>query len=263
MSCPAPLKRTAGAGGSGQAAKRARSSPVTPYSEPAVKLEPGVKVEPGGETNAATAGSGGKWLRRSSRVKIEPHVKAEDSPRVLHMKKRAVKAEAKVKVKVEVEVKVKAEAKAKSGKGGKRGGKAAVLPYPNLKVPTEAQCKVAVAAMAAEYGLPSEREERKQKEKRPLLDSLVGTILSQNTTDVNSRRAFLSLKAGFPTWRSVLDAKPGAVEEAIRSGGLADIKADRIRIILQVLPPHTVPRTYYNSTSHARRVSGNQTHAIL
>ena len=34
--------------------------------------------------------------------------------------------------------------------------------------------------MAAVYGLPSEREERKKKEKsRPLLDSLVGTILSQ------------------------------------------------------------------------------------
>ena len=34
--------------------------------------------------------------------------------------------------------------------------------------------------------------------------------------------------------RAVLDAGPGAVEEAIRSGGLADIKAARIKTILQV-----------------------------
>ena len=37
-----------------------------------------------------------------------------------------------------------------------------------------------------------------------VLDSLVGTILSQNTTDVNSHRAFASLKAAFPTWEDVL-----------------------------------------------------------
>jgi endonuclease III len=32
------------------------------------------------------------------------------------------------------------------------------------------------------------------------LDVLIGTILSQSTTDVNSRRAFESLKRRFPTW---------------------------------------------------------------
>ena len=40
-----------------------------------------------------------------------------------------------------------------------------------------------------------------------LLDSLVGTILSQNTTDTNSRRAFLSLKQRFPTWTHVLQGR--------------------------------------------------------
>ena len=37
----------------------------------------------------------------------------------------------------------------------------------------------------------------------------VRTILSQNTTDVNSIRAFSSLKEAFPTWQSVLDAPNG------------------------------------------------------
>lgn len=38
----------------------------------------------------------------------------------------------------------------------------------------------------------------------------VRTILSQNTTDVNSHRAFASLKEAHPTWQSVLEAPPGA-----------------------------------------------------
>lgn len=55
-------------------------------------------------------------------------------------------------------------------------------------------------------GSPSER--------RTVLDSLVGTILSQNTTDNNSKRAFASLKQAFPTWeevRSTLEIGLGCV----------------------------------------------------
>jgi len=64
------------------------------------------------------------------------------------------------------------------------------------------------------------------------LDELIQTVLSQNTSDVNSGRAFLSLKAAFPTWESVARARPAAVEEAIRVGGLARTKS---RSILRVL----------------------------
>lgn len=71
--------------------------------------------------------------------------------------------------------------------------------------------------------------------RRTVLDSLVGTILSQNTTDTNSRRAFASLKARFPTWEMVYEADPKAVEEAIRCGGLAEIKTSRILNILKTL----------------------------
>ena len=37
----------------------------------------------------------------------------------------------------------------------------------------------------------------------------VRTILSQNTTDVTSHRAFASLKEAFPTWEEVLGAPSG------------------------------------------------------
>ncbi|KAK9862353.1 hypothetical protein WJX84_000490, partial [Apatococcus fuscideae] len=61
------------------------------------------------------------------------------------------------------------------------------------------------------------------------------TILSQNTTDTTSNRAFTSLKAAFPTWDDVRTAAPGGVEESIRVGGLAEIKTQRLKAILNTL----------------------------
>jgi endonuclease III len=58
------------------------------------------------------------------------------------------------------------------------------------------------------------------------------TVLSQHTSDVNTARAFSSLKRRFPNWRSVRDADPAEVADAIRSGGLADTKSVRIQRIL-------------------------------
>jgi endonuclease-3 len=60
------------------------------------------------------------------------------------------------------------------------------------------------------------------------VDTLVETILSQNTTDKNSHRAFLALKAAYPTWEPLLRAEPVIVAKIIRSGGLAAMKAERI-----------------------------------
>ncbi len=65
------------------------------------------------------------------------------------------------------------------------------------------------------------------------LDSLVLTVLSQNTTDANSGRAFEQLRYRFPTWEQVVAARTSQVAAAIRSGGLADIKSGRIRQILR------------------------------
>lgn len=67
------------------------------------------------------------------------------------------------------------------------------------------------------------------------LGGLIGTILSQNTSDVNSNRAYEQLIAAFPTWEAVRDAPTEAVADSIRSGGLANIKAQRIQQVLHVL----------------------------
>lgn len=67
------------------------------------------------------------------------------------------------------------------------------------------------------------------------LGGLVGTILSQHTSDINSERACAQLVQTFPTWEQVRDAPTGAVADAIRSGGLANIKAPRIQDALHTL----------------------------
>lgn len=71
-----------------------------------------------------------------------------------------------------------------------------------------------------------------KKPQLPIVDELVTTVLSQATSDVNSGRAFAGLKERFPTWDAVLHAPTDEVADAIRSGGIADVKARRIQTIL-------------------------------
>lgn len=68
-----------------------------------------------------------------------------------------------------------------------------------------------------------------------VLDSLVRTILSQNTTDKTSIRSFHKLKETFDGWEAVLNAPHEDVADAIREGGLADIKVVRIKALLEQL----------------------------
>jgi len=67
---------------------------------------------------------------------------------------------------------------------------------------------------------------------RDPIDVLIGTILSQNTLDVNSGRAFASLKTSFDSWESVAAAPAEYIAEVIKSGGLSQIKAVRIKQVL-------------------------------
>jgi endonuclease-3 len=66
----------------------------------------------------------------------------------------------------------------------------------------------------------------------PAVDELVSTILSQNTNDINRDRAFEALRAKFPTWESVRDAKTEDVITAIKPAGLANQKGPRIQQVL-------------------------------
>ena len=79
-----------------------------------------------------------------------------------------------------------------------------------------------------EYGLPKPWQEDP-------LDSLIGTVLSQNTSDVNSNRAYDAMRDAFPAWEDVMLAPRRALEKALRPGGLARTKAARIQRTLRAI----------------------------
>jgi endonuclease-3 len=63
--------------------------------------------------------------------------------------------------------------------------------------------------------------------------SLVNTILSQNTNDVNRDRAFEQMRERLPTWEAVRDAPLEELVDAVRPAGLAPTKAPRIQEALR------------------------------
>lgn len=74
---------------------------------------------------------------------------------------------------------------------------------------------------------------RKPRRRSGALDTLIATLLSQNTNDRNSYRAWLNLRKEFPTWKKVSEAPWKSVARAIEVGGLKNQKAQRIKKILQ------------------------------
>lgn len=100
-------------------------------------------------------------------------------------------------------------------------------PYPTHPRPTAVECRAIRDDLLALHGFPQEFAKYRRRRQingvlcdvksKPLdddndsdgdgdesvLDGLVKTVLSQNTTDVNSQRAFASLKSTFPTWEKV------------------------------------------------------------
>ena len=69
-----------------------------------------------------------------------------------------------------------------------------------------------------------------------ILDGVVSTVLSQNTTSANSTRAFSNLKKACPDWNIVASLKTSIkIETAIHCGGLAKKKAENILSMCQIL----------------------------
>lgn len=72
------------------------------------------------------------------------------------------------------------------------------------------------------YGVP-------QAEDIDPVDLLVQTMLSQNTSDTNSYRAFRNMKIAYTTYEDLLKAPEEKIAGHIRVGGLAEMKAKRIK----------------------------------
>jgi endonuclease-3 len=88
------------------------------------------------------------------------------------------------------------------------------------------------ARLREAFGTPRRRQDG------PLADAveeLVSTVLSQHTTGPNSDRALGALRDRFPTWEAVADARADEIAAAIRSAGLANQKAPRIKAMLAAI----------------------------
>ncbi|MBI5946795.1 MAG: endonuclease III [Chloroflexi bacterium] len=86
-----------------------------------------------------------------------------------------------------------------------------------------------IERLAALYGMPVHRPHG------DAVAELILTVLSQNTADTNSGRAFTAMLAKYPDWDAIASAPQEELIETIRGGGLAQQKAPRIQAILRAV----------------------------
>ncbi|OAK98133.1 DNA glycosylase [Phaeosphaeriaceae sp. SRC1lsM3a] len=145
----------------------------------------------------------------------------------------------------------KKKGKAKNNSYGLTPGK---TPYPNWPHPTAEECHEVTRLLSKVHGevqapktipMPS-LEVSGCGEVPSVLDALIRTRLSAATSGTNSSRAFAGLVAKFGIlkegigkgsvdWNKVRLADTKDVFEAIKSGGLADVKSKDIKKILQMV----------------------------
>lgn len=81
--------------------------------------------------------------------------------------------------------------------------------------------------------LEKHQGEKTRSEPTEPLDSLMLTILSQNTNDNLRDEAYRRLRARFPSWDQVMNGSRQEVENAIRIAGLSRQKAERMQAVLR------------------------------
>ncbi|KAF1944300.1 DNA glycosylase [Clathrospora elynae] len=146
---------------------------------------------------------------------------------------------------------LKKKGKAKSGGYGLTPGQ---TPYPNYPHPTAEECEEVTRVLSKVHGkveapktIPAPSLEVSGCGEVPsVLDALIRTRLSAATSGTNSSRAFAGLVAKFGIlktgvgkgsvdWNKVRQADQKDIFEAIKSGGLADVKSKDIKKILQMV----------------------------
>ncbi|OAP54672.1 hypothetical protein AYL99_11120 [Fonsecaea erecta] len=116
-------------------------------------------------------------------------------------------------------------------------------PFPDFHHPTPEECKVAHKILASLHGPRIRPKEVVASTTRAgcgdsptVLDALVRTILSQNTSDVNSTRAKKSMDkvyGGSDKWDAIVAGGQAKLQEAIKCGGLSAVKSKVIMSILK------------------------------
>lgn len=119
--------------------------------------------------------------------------------------------------------------------------------------PTPSECQYVTDALAALHpetvvsiSATNTKIEKHQTQRQTLLescgmrdditDAIVSTMLSQNTTDKNSKAAYKKLKQSFPDWEDVANCDDiTKIEACIKVAGLAKTRAERIQSMLRIV----------------------------
>ena len=88
--------------------------------------------------------------------------------------------------------------------------------------------KIAIERLDEYFGKPFDHKLNPPS----VLDVLIATKLSQNTTDKCSFKAFTNLKKKFRTWEKVAGADIDEIKECIKVCGLSNTKAKNIKVML-------------------------------
>lgn len=201
--------------------------------------------------------------RRAARVKTEqlqsqsPQVKTEPQslPRATPRKRAAPKAEGKSetpkRIKTEDEKPTpKPSPSKKRNPSDLREKKlkayaqyANSSPFPDFAHPTPEECKLAhriLASIHGEYVRPEKLVAPSSRagcgDSPSVLDSLVRTILSQNTSDTNSSRAKQGMDNAYgrsDNWGAIVEGGQAKLQEAIKCGGLSVVKSKVIFSVLE------------------------------
>lgn len=121
---------------------------------------------------------------------------------------------------------------------------ASTSPFPTHTRPTPSECEEVHAILAKKHpthanarqpALESNNAAQTCGKVPNVLESLIGTILSQNTSNSNSTGAKRSLDAAFGrnNFEAIAKAPKAEVVDALRSGGLANKKAGVIQKVLE------------------------------
>lgn len=115
-------------------------------------------------------------------------------------------------------------------------------PFPDFPRPSPDECRLAHRILQSLHGARARPAEVVAPADRAgcgdspsVLDALVRTVLSQNTSDVNSTRAKRSMDAAYGAsdrWEAIVAGGRPALQEAIRCGGLSAVKS---RVIMSIL----------------------------
>lgn len=190
--------------------KAAPAKRKTTAREPPAKR---IKTEDDGETSPKTPLKAVKKEFDESPTKKSPSSKSSSTPDALRSKK----------------LKAYAQYASKS-------------PFPDFPHPTPDEARLAHRILSSLHGARKRPTEIKAPTSRAgcgdspsVLDALVRTILSQNTSDTNSTRAKRSMDAvygGSDAWEAIAAGGPAKLQEAIKCGGLAGVKSKVITNLL-------------------------------